>query len=273
MTKIVIFQGTSQSFSCGADVHTLVKMHSEQPLKDANDFLDGVTQLQYTLGYQLALMNPIQVSIWNGFVMGGGAGISINSALIVATERAIFAVPACKLGMVPDCGVMHKLSMCRNGVGEYICLVGTFVKGGDLVKMGLADFFLSEEDLKAKITCAFCKLDGKSTITTMRQFFEENCFSMINRDYNEIEEIKYYFNNKKSVVEILELLEKDKKYPEFTEKCLKEMRQASPLALCIAFESLRRSRVSLRDVITKDYRILNRLGISSVIAYVIILGY
>ncbi len=124
--------------------------------------------------------------------------------------------------------------------------------------MGLADYFLSEEDLKAKITCAFCKLDGKSTLETLHEFFKSNCFSMSNREYSKIEEIKYYFDNQKSMAAILEKLEKDKKYPEFTEKCLKELRQASPLSLCITFESLRRTRASLREVITKGYRIMNR---------------
>jgi 3-hydroxyisobutyryl-CoA hydrolase len=38
-------------------------------------------------------MSPIQVSLWNGIVMGGGAGLSIFAPIRIATENTLFAMP------------------------------------------------------------------------------------------------------------------------------------------------------------------------------------
>lgn len=43
----------------------------------------------------MAFLPPIncQVSLWDGFVMGGGVGVSIGSKFRVATEKTVFAMP------------------------------------------------------------------------------------------------------------------------------------------------------------------------------------
>lgn len=40
----------------------------------------------------------------NGFTMGVGAGFGIHSQIRVATEKSIFSMPECKVGIVPDGG-------------------------------------------------------------------------------------------------------------------------------------------------------------------------
>ena len=48
---------------------------------------------EYIMNYMLAESLVPQVSIWDGFVMGGGVGISIFGEFRVATEKAVFAMP------------------------------------------------------------------------------------------------------------------------------------------------------------------------------------
>ena len=41
-------------------------------------------------------MRPIQISVLDGIVMGGGVGISIYSKIKIATETTLFAMPGKK---------------------------------------------------------------------------------------------------------------------------------------------------------------------------------
>ena len=50
-------------------------------------------RLEFLADLVLAKMIPIQISFWNGIVMGGGVGISINSPIRIATENSVFAMP------------------------------------------------------------------------------------------------------------------------------------------------------------------------------------
>jgi hypothetical protein len=38
-------------------------------------------------------MKPVQISVFDGIVMGGGVGISIYSKIKIATESTVFAMP------------------------------------------------------------------------------------------------------------------------------------------------------------------------------------
>lgn len=48
---------------------------------------------EYIMNYMLGESLVPQVSIWDGFVMGGGVGVSIFGEFRVATEKAVFAMP------------------------------------------------------------------------------------------------------------------------------------------------------------------------------------
>ena len=48
---------------------------------------------EYIMNYMLAESLVPQVSIWDGFVMGGGVGVSIFGEFRVASEKAVFAMP------------------------------------------------------------------------------------------------------------------------------------------------------------------------------------
>jgi len=38
-------------------------------------------------------MKPVQISVMDGIVMGGGVGLSIHSPIRIATENSVFAMP------------------------------------------------------------------------------------------------------------------------------------------------------------------------------------
>ncbi|KMZ66220.1 hypothetical protein ZOSMA_2G02300 [Zostera marina] len=104
--KLVILKGNGRAFSVGGDVSA-----------GAIDCINGHWSIgtnylwhQFTLNYMIATYSKPQVSILNGLVLGGGAGISIHGKFRVATENAIFAMPETKIGHIPDVGSTYFLS-------------------------------------------------------------------------------------------------------------------------------------------------------------------
>nr|VVW86857.1 unnamed protein product [Nymphaea colorata] len=75
------------------------------------------------------MKNTIQISCWDGIVMGGGAGISAFAPIIIATEKTMFAMPEAKLGFFTDVGINYILSRMRNNLGHYLGMTGARLKG------------------------------------------------------------------------------------------------------------------------------------------------
>ncbi|PHT64399.1 3-hydroxyisobutyryl-CoA hydrolase 1 [Capsicum annuum] len=87
--KMIILKGRGRAFCAGGDL-SLVFSHQSNWKIGANYF-----QKQYTLNYVMATYSKPQVSILNGIVMGGGAGVSIHGRFRVATEKSV--LPLLKL--------------------------------------------------------------------------------------------------------------------------------------------------------------------------------
>ncbi|ONK56029.1 uncharacterized protein A4U43_C10F3400 [Asparagus officinalis] len=123
--KLLIMKGKGRAFCAGSDVsavtHSITQGHWTN---GANVFWN-----QYILDYIIATYSKPQVSFLNGFVMGGGAGVSIHGRFRVATEKSVFAMPETALGCFPD-------------VGEYVGLTGTRLDGAEMLACGLATHFV-----------------------------------------------------------------------------------------------------------------------------------
>ena len=97
----------------------------------------------------MSQLKAVQVSCWDGFVMGGGVGLSVFAPIIIATEKTVFAMPESKLGFFTDVGANLILSRLRSKIGYYLGMTGTSLKGEEVYIAGLAHFFIPSSQLKA----------------------------------------------------------------------------------------------------------------------------
>lgn len=119
-----IMKGVGEkAFCAGGDIKTLyTSVISEKdeiqayPGKIHVDFF----RHEYILDYLLGTSNKPQISFWNGIVMGGGVGISVLGEFRVATEKTVFAMPECGIGLFPDVGGSAWLPHLNDGYGNYI---------------------------------------------------------------------------------------------------------------------------------------------------------
>lgn len=93
------------------------------------------------------------VALWDGAVMGGGIGVSVNASVRVATEKTLFAMPETAIGFFPDVGGSYFLPRLRargaaatsaspSPFGVYLALTGARLTGADTVHAGAATHFL-----------------------------------------------------------------------------------------------------------------------------------
>ncbi len=89
------------------------------------------------------------LAIIDGITMGGGAGISVNGAYRIATERALFAMPETGIGLFPDVGATRFLNRCPGHVGRYLGLTGARLKTADALYCGFATHAVNRDFIDA----------------------------------------------------------------------------------------------------------------------------
>lgn len=100
---------------------------------------------EYRLIRQIHRFPKPYIAIIDGITMGGGAGISVNGAYRVATERTLFAMPETAIGLFPDVGATRFLNRCPGRIGRYLGLTGARSRAGDVLYCGLATHVVAQD--------------------------------------------------------------------------------------------------------------------------------
>ena len=109
--KRVLLKGEGKAFCVGGDVKSMFLSSGVSDLKKIFLFKE------YKLNYAISQFTKPYLSIWDGIVMGGGAGLSIHGNSRIATENAKFAMPETAIGFFPDVGGSYFLSRIPNNLG------------------------------------------------------------------------------------------------------------------------------------------------------------
>jgi enoyl-CoA hydratase/carnithine racemase len=87
---------------------------------------------EYAINHLISTSPKPVISLLDGFVFGGGAGISIHGQFRIATENTVFAMPETAIGFWPDVGASFFLPRLDYGLGYYLGLTGVRLKGQDV---------------------------------------------------------------------------------------------------------------------------------------------
>jgi len=263
---IIIKGSGNKAFCAGGDVKCIAMEKGPfvpgKPGTLRSDFFREEYELNYMLANAKAMRNSTnkpekvyQVSIWNGVVMGGGAGISMHGAFRIATENSLFAMPETAIGIFPDVGASYVLSRLPSGIGHYLGMVGTRIKASDLIFSGLATHFIPSKNLMA-LEKALIEDKGEDVAGTLSKY----CCA-VPFEKGELEEnrqaIERCFNHKKSVECIITALENENS--EWSSKTLKIMANHSPTSLKLTHKQLILGRdLPLRGCFEMEFRMMQR---------------
>jgi len=124
ITAILIRGAGGKAFCAGGDVKAVVQMSQAGKIEEAMRFFRS----EYHLNYKIATLKEPYIALLDGITMGGGVGVSIHGTFRIATERTLFAMPECAIGLIPDVGGSYFLPRLDNSFGLYIALTGCRLK-------------------------------------------------------------------------------------------------------------------------------------------------
>lgn len=139
---VVILTGRGKAFVAGADI---------------NEYID-IALTDYIAFQQLGrrmydrwerFPKPVIAAV-NGYALGGGFELVLIADIVIASERAKFGLPECKLGLLPGGGGTQRLPRIigRNKAKELL-MTGEFLAASEAQALGLVNRVVAVGDLLA----------------------------------------------------------------------------------------------------------------------------
>ncbi|ESR58758.1 hypothetical protein CICLE_v10020614mg [Citrus x clementina] len=253
--KLLILKGKGRAFCAGGDVAAVVHGINE------GDWISGAKffSKEFILNYLMATYTKPQVSILNGIVMGGGAGVSIHGRFRVATENSVFAMPETALGLFPDIGASYFLSRLPGFFGEYVGLTGARLDGAEMRACGLATHFVPSSRL-ALLEEALYKVNSSdpAVISAVIDKFSLEPYLKDHSAYHWMDVIDKCFS-RRTVEEILSALESEStnRADAWISDAIQSLKKASPTSLKISLRSIREGRLQgVGRCLIREYRMV-----------------
>ncbi len=137
---VVLSATGDRAFCIGADMAELSKASSRVGLGG------GLTGIG---GPLVTLRKPLIAAV-QGFCVGGGFELAMCADIIVAAENAEFGLPETKLGIIGECGVVHRvLRQLPHRIAMAIILTGERIKAPAAEQFGLINEIVPLSDLLA----------------------------------------------------------------------------------------------------------------------------
>jgi enoyl-CoA hydratase len=138
--RAVLVRGAGErAFCAGGDVRAIYE--AGRGIAGPLDLTSVFFREEYQLIRRVHRFRKPYLAIIDGVTMGGGAGVSVNGAYRIATERTLLAMPETGIGLFPDVGATRFLNLCPGHIGRYLGLTGSRLGPADALYCGFATHF------------------------------------------------------------------------------------------------------------------------------------
>ena len=247
---LVIAGAGEKAFCSGGDVVSLYKDRQA-----GGDLARIFWHKEYQMNAQIKHFGKPYVALLDGYVMGGGVGVSIHGSHRIATDRTTFAMPETFIGLFPDVGGTFFLPRLPGAMGVYLGLSGRRLKAADCVALGIAQHFVPHGRLP-ELEAALEKAVTHDDVTRVIAGFAESAGEAVITAQRA--DIDRHFG-KDSVEAIIDSLAADGR-PWATE-LLGQLRKYSPLAMKVTFKQVNAGKgLAFDDCMRLEWRIASRMA-------------
>jgi enoyl-CoA hydratase len=245
VSTILICGRGERGFCAGGDIKRVRQMIVSGRFDD----LAAFWSVEYQLDHLIATCPKPVVSIAHGLTLGGGMGLASHASHRVVTDSTRMGMPEVLIGLSPDVGGLYLFSRAPGRSGAFAALTAAHLSAGDALHMGLADVYVPTGQLEMLIerltSCPATEaFDG----------FDERPASWIAEHQSHIDNVF----GAESVAEVLDIArDEGPGRGAVAEATITALTTASPTALCVAYEALRRAErmTELSQCLDQDLRV------------------
>ena len=156
---VVLAGSEARAFCAGGDIRDLYRMAGEGD----HDGMAVCFRAEYMAHMVIAEFPKPVISLADGIVMGGGAGLMQASSHAIVTDKTRFAMPESSIGLFPDAGASVFLGRCPRPLALCLGMTGRIIGAADCLMLGLAQAMVpadSIDDLRAALlACDTAEID------------------------------------------------------------------------------------------------------------------
>lgn len=142
---VVCLQGAGEkAFCAGGDIRSLYDRRDDRIVEFASPYF----QTEYRMDELIYNYPKPILAFMDGFVMGGGVGISYGASHRIITDRTRWAMPEMTIGFFPDVGASYFLNQMPGVYGRYLALTAETISPSDILLIGAADYYLHHEKVE-----------------------------------------------------------------------------------------------------------------------------
>jgi enoyl-CoA hydratase len=242
VATIVIRGEGDRGFCAGGDIKRVRHMIASGDLDQLAEFWST----EYRLDHLIATCPKPVVSIAHGLTLGGGMGLTAHASHRVVTDSTRMGMPEVLIGLCPDLGGLWLFGRAPGHSGAFAALTAAHLTAGDALYMGLADYLVPDERIGTLVERLH-----RLPVDDALDGFDDRAPSWVadNRD-----DIDVVFGAG-SVLEIAEMAKSAE--TKVAELALEALETASPTALCVTLEALRKASAMpfLADCLEQDLRV------------------
>ena len=134
ITHLILCSSSPRAFCVGGDI----KYARQLAISDDPAGAEPYFRAEYLADVALIEFGKPVISLCDGIVMGGGAGLAQYSQHILMTETTRFSMPESAIGLFPDVGASLFLGRCPKSVARLMGMTGHIIGAADCLLLGLA---------------------------------------------------------------------------------------------------------------------------------------
>lgn len=157
---MVLRGGGTEAFSAGADISEFAEKRSTP---EAARAYDAVTESAFAALRRSPLPSIAKI---HGYCLGGGVGLALACDLRIASDKAVFAIPAARLGLAyPHASLRHLVAVAGADTARELIYTGRRVDAAEARELGLVNRIVPADDLDDAVAALAAEIAANAPLT------------------------------------------------------------------------------------------------------------